>query len=92
MYLGAVDYTASYFKCKTPTPIRGQPTNKALKRLKLEFQANSSSVEYDLGGGNHGYLFLVLTDEEFDSMPNTAPVEPPNVSRTISDTSYCNPY
>ena len=78
MYLGAVDYAASYFKYKTPTPIRGQPTNKSLKRLKLECQANSSSVESDLGGGNHGYLFLVLTDEEFDSIPNTTPVEPPN--------------
>ena len=78
MYLGAVDYAASYSKYKTPTPIRGKPTNKALKRLKLECQANSSSVEYDLGGGNHGYLFLMLTDEEFDSMPNTRPVDPPN--------------
>ena len=54
-----------------------------MKRLKLECQANSSSVESDLGGGNHGYLFLVLTDEEFDSIPNTTPVEPPNYPGTI---------
>ena len=62
MNLGTIDYASSYFKCKTPTPIRGIPTHKALKRLKTELQANASSVESDLGGGNHGYLGLVLTD------------------------------
>ena len=52
MTLGAVDYVASYFKYKTPTPIQGTPTYKALKRLKAELRANASSVETDLGGGN----------------------------------------
>ena len=28
---GIIDYTALYFKYKTPTPIRGEPTNKILK-------------------------------------------------------------
>ena len=51
MTLGAVDYAASYFKYKTPTPIQGAPTNKMLKRLKQELRANPSSVESDLGGG-----------------------------------------
>ena len=59
---GAIDYASSYFKYKTPTPIRGEPTNKALKRLQTELRANASSVETDLGGGDHGYLGLVLTD------------------------------
>ena len=34
MGLGTVNYAASYFKYKTPTPIQGAPTNKTLKRLK----------------------------------------------------------
>ena len=76
MSLGLIDYAASYFKYKTPTPIRGQPTNKSLKRLKLELQANASSVESDLGRGNHGYLFLVLTNEEYASIPDTEPFVP----------------
>ena len=59
MTLGTVDYATSYFKYKTPTPIQGTPTNKTLKRLKTELRANASSVESDLGGGNHGYLGLV---------------------------------
>ena len=52
MAVGTVDYTVSYFKYKTPTPIQGAPTNKTLKRLKQELQANASSVESDLGGGD----------------------------------------
>lgn len=77
MSLGTVDYQSSYFKYKTPTPIRGLPTCSALKRLKKELQANASSVETDLGGGNHGYLGLVLTDQEHNSIPDTQPFVPP---------------
>ena len=33
MTTGAVDYAASYFKYKTPTPIQGAPTNKTLKEF-----------------------------------------------------------
>ena len=78
MTIGTIDYSASYFKYKTPTPIRGEPTNKSLKRLKLELQSNASSVETDLGGGDHGYLGIVLTAEEYAKVPNTEPFVAPN--------------
>ena len=64
MKVGSIDYASACFKYKTPTPIRGPPTNKDLKRLKIELQANASSVESDLGGGDHGYLGLFLTNQE----------------------------
>ena len=70
---GTIDYASSYFKYKTPTPIRGEPTHKSLKKLMTELRANASSVETDLGGGNHGYLALVLSDEEYATIPNTEP-------------------
>ena len=60
-----VDYAATYFKYPTPTPINGEPTNKTVKRLKTELRANGSSVDTDLGGGDHGYLGLLLTDLEY---------------------------
>ena len=50
MIISTIDYTSSYFKCKTPTSIQEELTNKSLKRLKLESQANTSSAETDLGG------------------------------------------
>ena len=77
MSLGSINYASSYFKYKTPTPIRGIPTHKALRRLKTELQANASSIEMDLGGGDHGYLGLVLTDKEYAAVPNTQPFVPP---------------
>ena len=70
---GAIDYANSYFKYKTPTPIQGTPTNKTLKRLKTELRANASSVESDLGGGDHGYLGLVLTDVKYASIRPALP-------------------
>ena len=72
MATGNVDYATSYFKYKTPTPIQGAPTNKTLKRLKQELRANASSVESDLGGGDHEYLGLVLTDVECATVSATA--------------------
>ena len=74
---GTIDYAASYFKYKIPTPIRGEPDHKSLKRLKKELRSNASSVETDLGGGNHGYLALVLTAEVCNATPDTQPFEPP---------------
>ena len=47
------------------TPINGEPSYKAHKRLKNELCANASSVDSDLGGGDHGYLGLVLDDKEY---------------------------
>ena len=76
MTTGTIDYATSYFKYKTPTPIRGEPTNKALKRLKTELQANASSVESDLGGGDYSYLGLILIDIEYSSIPDTTPFVP----------------
>jgi len=35
-------------------------------------------VETDLGGGNHGYLGLVLTDEEYATIPHTEQFIAPN--------------
>ena len=44
----------------------------------MELQVNASSVEIDLGGSNHSYLELVLTDAEYASILNTQPFAAPN--------------
>ena len=67
---------ASYFKYKTPTPIQGTPTYKALDRLKAKLRANASSVETDLGGGNHEYLGFSLSDAEYAYVSPTPVVVP----------------
>ena len=91
MALGSIDCVASYFKYKRAIPIRGEPTNKSLKRLKLELQANASSVETDLGGGDHGHLRLVLTDAEYASMPHTQPFVAPTYPGLLNMPSTATP-
>ena len=71
------DYAATYFPYSSPTPIQGEPTYKAVKRLKNELRANASSVDSDLGGGDHGYLGLILSDAEYASIcPTSAFIAP----------------
>ena len=77
-----VDYASTYFPHKTPTLVRGEPSYKDLKRVKMELRANASSVDSELGGGDHGYLGLVLSNTEYLSVPGvngtrfTAPAYP----------------
>ena len=61
----SADYAATYFKYPVPTPINGKPTNKSLKKRNTELRTNASSVDTDFGGGNHGYLGLILADTEY---------------------------
>ena len=70
---GAIDYAITHFKYKTPAPIQAQPTNKSLKRLLMELRANASSIETDVGRGDHGYLGLVLDDPDYATIPGTIP-------------------
>ena len=66
-----IEYATVYFKYSVPIPITGEPTHKSLKRLKIELRANASSVDTDLGGGDHGYPGLVLTDVEYARITTT---------------------
>ena len=63
-----------------PPTITGSPTHKVLKRLKKELQANSSSIETDLGGVKNGRLGLTTTDEEHSTISNTQSFDPPTCS------------
>ena len=64
-----IDYVTTYFPHKTLTLVRGEPTFNDFKRIKTELRANASSMESDLGGGDHGYLFMVLNDAEYLLIP-----------------------
>ena len=72
-----VDYVNTYFPHPEPTKIEGEPTYKSLTTVNNELKANASSVDSELGGGNHGYLGLVLSDPEYATIPGTVPFEPP---------------
>ena len=58
------------------TPIVGEPTYRTLKTLKDQLKANAASVPATLGGGNHGYLGLILSPAAYTTISLTAFVEP----------------
>ena len=74
-----VDYASTYFKYPVPSPINSESTNRSSIQLRTKLRANSSSVETDLGGVNHGYLGLLLTDSEYVRInPTPDPFVVPN--------------
>ena len=74
-----VNYKNSYFEHLVLTTIRGDPIYEALHHLKNELKANASSVPTTLGGGNHGYLGIILTPAEYRRIaPNNPFTKPPN--------------
>ena len=58
------------------TPIVGEPTYQTLKELKDQLKANAASIPTTLGGGNHGYLGLILSPAAYTTISPTAFVEP----------------
>ena len=58
------------------TPIVGKPTYATLKTLKDQLKANAASVPTTLGGGNHGYLGLVLSPATYATISPAAFIKP----------------
>ena len=69
----------SHFEYKELTKIEGEPTLDSLLVLHRQIKRNAQCVPTTLGGGQLGYLALVLTEEQYDSIPNAAPfIRPEN--------------
>ena len=68
------------FKHKDLTPIRGLPTLDTILRLFREVKQNAQSISSKLGGGQLGYLALVLKQQDYDnitiSQPFVRPTDP----------------
>ena len=74
-YESTTDYSKS-FQYPTATKNVGEPTYKELRRVEGELKANASSIDSDLGGGDHGYLGLVLTNAKYALVSATPFVAP----------------
>jgi hypothetical protein len=70
------------------TPIVGKPTLATLTLLKLELYTNAMFTESLLGGGNHGYLALVMYQRSFPGLRTWQQSYVPKIlngSTTIND-------
>ena len=84
----SVNYKDSYFKHPVLTVIRGEPTYETLHHIKNELKANASSVPTTLGGGNHGYLDMILTPADYLRIAPTDPfTRPPNAGVLVPNLS-----
>ena len=72
----AINYRELYFEYKELTRIEGEPTAEHLIRLNKELKANALSVYSNLGGAQHGHLFLVMTPAQFGLISVTPFVRP----------------
>ena len=75
----SVNHKDSYFDHLVLTKIRGKSTYETLHHLKNELKSNLVSVPTTLGGGNYGYLGMILTPIEFHCIAPANPfTRPPN--------------
>ena len=65
-------YTINYHKHFLPKPdltrILGIPTYDDLQKMQLELQSNDISVHYNLGGGTHGNVGILMTNTKYATL------------------------
>lgn len=62
--------------------IQGQPTYEHLKELRTLLGENAASIQTTRGGGNHGYLGLILSDARYDTQAPGTPFVAPRTLAT----------
>ena len=65
------------FEHKSIDKIYGEPDAKSLQKVFKQIKRNARSINSPLGGGQYGHLFMVIPQAEWDALPGTVPVEPP---------------
>jgi len=60
------------------TPIEGEPDTKTMKLLKAELFSNAMNITSNRGGGDHGHLSLLMSEEAYLAIAGTAFVVPVN--------------
>ena len=97
----STNYRTEYFEHVDLTPIVGEPDFISLNRLKNELKRNAQNVPCILGGGNHGFLGLILTPAEYNTIapgtpfnnqphpgPLTIPAGTTNVQARVIENTY----
>ena len=73
------NYRDTIFEYTDLTSIHGEPTYETLKTLVNQLKANARAVRTTLGGGQHGYLGLVLSPQQYNIVaPCTPFIRPPH--------------
>ena len=60
-----IDYATTNFEYPVLAEIHGIPTYESIRKIKNEMKANAASILYDIGGGAHGNLGVMLIRPEY---------------------------
>ena len=71
------DFRKSHFPHPDLERVHSPPTIDAIIRIHRQPKQNAASVPLNLGGGQHGFLPLVLTDAQWLAIPNVLAFERP---------------
>ena len=73
-------YRARFFEYKDLDKIHGQPTIDTIAKMLKQLKRNAQRVITTLGGGQLGFLALVISPTAYNAIPNSAffsrPVDP----------------
>ena len=62
---GSVDYITECFPNQCIARMQGEPLHKSIKKIKKLIIENAASMHSNLGGGNLGYLGLVVSPAKY---------------------------
>ena len=65
------DYKERYFEYKELIKIHGKPTLDKIIKVWRQLKRNAQRIPTTLGGGNHGYLALLITATDYLNIPGT---------------------
>ena len=74
--VSTVDKIVENFPYPTLTPIAGVPDYESLSELHMQANSNSSNIQSNLGGGNHGLLAIILEPAVLNTLTATSFVIP----------------
>lgn len=86
-----LDYKERYFETKALDRIHRKPTLPQLIEIYRQLKRNAQCIPTRLGGGNHGYLAIILGPTKYDSITGTTTFicpndhgifQPTNITRT----------
>ena len=74
-----MDYRSTHFEYKDLFKIHGFPDIDSLLRILRQLKRNAQRVPTSLGGGQLGYLALILSTLAYDNIPNSSPFVRPTL-------------
>ena len=86
----SVDATVEGLPTPSLSKHSGNPDYAAIKEAHQLLTVNTVSIEYDLGGGQNGYIGLILPPEQYSRVSGTAfvlPTDPGRRPRRIRESS-----